>query len=109
MIFFIIFEDLSIWDKLENNCSIYIHRIGTHPDFKGRNLMRVVTDFAIDYAKKHNRQFVRMDTWNRNERLKNYYLGFGFKEVGTRLLPSSKTIHQHHWGETCVFLELSVG
>ena len=109
VILFIIFEDLAVWDKLENNCSIYIHRIATHPDFKGRNLMRVVTDFAIDYAKKHNRQFVRMDTWNRNDRLKNYYLKFGFKELGTRILPSNEAIHPHHWGETCVFLELPVG
>ena len=107
-IFTITFEDVLIWDKLENLCSVYLHRIATHPDFKGRNLMRVITDFAVDFAKKNNRQFVRMDTWNGNDNLKNYYLQFGFNIVGTRILPNDERLNKHYWGETCVYLELKI-
>lgn len=70
--------------------------------------MRVITDFAVDFAKKHHRQFVRMDTWNKNDNLKNYYLQFGFKIVGTRLLPNDERLNKHYWGQTCVYLELKI-
>ena len=101
-------EDELIWDKRENHCSVYLHRIVTHPDFKGKNLMQTVTDFATGFAKTHNRSFVRMDTWNNNEPLKNYYLKFGFQIVGTRLLPKDSRLNSHYWGETCVYLELKI-
>ncbi len=107
-IFYIGFEDELIWDERENYCSVYLHRIVTHPDFKGKNLMQTVIDFALSFAKKHNRRFVRMDTWNNNEPLKNYYLKFGFQIVGMRTLPNDARLNPHYWGETCVYLELKV-
>ena len=106
--FYIGFEDELIWDERENHCSVYLHRIVTHPDFKGKNLMQFVTDFAVSFAKKHDRRFVRMDTWNNNEPLKNYYLKFGFQIVGTRKLPEDERLHAHYWGETCVYFEMKV-
>ena len=107
-IFLISLEDELIWQKLENYNSVYIHRIANHPDFKGRNLMQTITDFAIDLAKKHNRQFIRLDTWNRNEKIKKYYQKFGFKIVGTRLFVPEDKINPHYWGETCVYMELEI-
>ena len=48
--------------------------------------MQTVADFVLSFAKNHNRRFVRMDTRNNNEPLKNYYLKFGFQIVGARAL-----------------------
>ena len=58
-IFSVTFSDVFIWKEKNTDAAIYIHRIVTNPEFRGRKFVPVITDWAIDYA--INRQKIRAD------------------------------------------------
>ena len=57
----ITYSDAQIWEGSENNSSIYIHRIATNPEYRGKNLVQVIVDWSKNYAQKHQKQSIRMD------------------------------------------------
>src|SRR5215813_12683776 len=46
----ITFEDKQIWGKMDNNNSIYIHRIATNPKFRGHRFVDLIVSWAKYYA-----------------------------------------------------------
>src|SRR5690606_34732740 len=74
----ITFSDAQIWEEKENNSSIYIHRIATNPEFRGQNFVQKIVDWAKDYAVDKNKEYIRMDTCGKNEKLINHYKKCGF-------------------------------
>jgi predicted GNAT family N-acyltransferase len=69
----ITYSDAQIWEDRENNASIYIHRIATNPEFRGKNFVQVIVDWSISFARKQNKHGIRMDTCGKNNKLiKNY-------------------------------------
>src|SRR5690606_27841614 len=61
--FSIQYSDPYIWRNRDNNDAIYLHRIVSHPDFRGEKQFEKVLNWAIRHARKNHRKFVRMDTW----------------------------------------------
>ena len=55
-------NDPQIWEERNEDPAIYIHRISTHPDFKGRGLVNEIVTWSRDFAKEKNKKYVRMDT-----------------------------------------------
>ncbi|WP_367889208.1 GNAT family N-acetyltransferase [Polaribacter filamentus] len=53
--------------------AIYIHRISTNPNFRGRNLVSEIAKWSKNYAIHKDKKFVRMDTVGENVGLINYY------------------------------------
>jgi hypothetical protein len=39
------------WEERDCNDAIYIHRIATHSDFRGHNFVKIIVDWAKEYAK----------------------------------------------------------
>ena len=76
------FDDPLIWEVQNADPAVYIHRIATHPAFRGNNLVSKIVQWAVKYAKTYNKRFVRMDTVGRNEKLIGHYEKCGFSFWG---------------------------
>ena len=100
----ITFSDIQIWEAQENHASIYIHRIATNPEFRGNNFVQTIVDWAKNYALKHNKQFIRMDTCGNNQKLIRHYTHCGFAYLGMKKLTNSSDLPSHyHQAEVCFF------
>lgn len=107
-IFAITFNDPQIWEERDLQPSIYIHRIVSHPDFRGSAFVSNIVDWAISYAKINHLQFVRMDTWADNEKLLAYYTSFGFEHVGSIKIAPNSGLPKHYEGISLNLFEIAV-
>jgi ribosomal protein S18 acetylase RimI-like enzyme len=87
-----------LWGEKDKNNAIYLHRIATHPDYKGRQLINRIIDWSLIHARKAGRKFIRMDTWGDNDRLSNYYIKAGFRLVGKQFITKNESLPEHYWG-----------
>ncbi|MFB0907125.1 MAG: hypothetical protein QMB03_02375, partial [Spirosomataceae bacterium] len=62
-------NDEAIWEEKDQNDAIYIHRIATNAELRGNNFVMKIVGWAKDFARKHNREYVRLDTLGNNTRL----------------------------------------
>jgi len=98
------FSDIQIWEARENHASIYIHRIATNPEFRGNNFVQTIVDWAKNYALKHNKQFIRMDTCGNNQKLISHYTNSGFEFLGMKKLKNTSDLPSHyHKADVCYF------
>jgi len=102
-IFAITFNDPVIWGEKDKDPAMYIHRIVTHPAFRGNNCVKNIVDWAIDFGQKNAIQFVRLDTWGDNQKLINHYTNCGFTFLGISEKISDETLPKHY---DCISLSL---
>ena len=108
-IFSVMYSDPVIWGKEQDaEPSVYLHRIAVHPEFKGRNMMLLVKEWAMEHAVKSGKRFVRMDTWGHNENLRRYYIGCGFDYLGQRHLEQRENEPAHYGGSILSLFQLKV-
>lgn len=79
--------------KNENN--IYVHRLATDPIFWGLGNGKKLMDFAEDFAKNHNYNSVRLDTFSQNKRNHRFYESRGYKRLGDIFFPKQSE-HPFH-------------
>tara|TARA_R110002074_G_scaffold39190_1_gene105504 strand:+ start:5765 stop:6283 length:519 start_codon:yes stop_codon:yes gene_type:complete len=100
----ITFSDAQIWEKRNEDPAIYIHRIATNPEFRGHNFVGSIVEWAKDYAKIHNKQYIRLDTIGDNTRLITHYCNCGFNFLGMFELPNVDELPPHYKeGPACLF------
>ncbi|MCF6288924.1 MAG: GNAT family N-acetyltransferase [Proteobacteria bacterium] len=104
----ITFSDPLIWESRNSNPSIYIHRISTNPDFRGRNLVFKIVEWAKEYGKSKNLDFIRMDTVGENKKLILYYEKCGFDFIGLSKLKNTKGLPEHYNNATVSLFELKL-
>lgn len=97
-IFSVAYEDPVIWGTGSHISAMYIHRIVTNPEFRGRSYVKRIVEWAREHAAENAIRFIRMDTWADNLKLKNYYLGCGFDWRGTVSPVDSPTLPAHYRG-----------
>lgn len=102
------FTDPLIWEERNNDPAIYIHRIATHSDFRGKNLVLEIVKWANKYAKENNKKFIRMDTVGRNEKLIDHYQNCGFNFLGLFKLKNTEGLPQHYDHATVSLFELNL-
>jgi len=107
-IFSITYNDPILWGERSNAAAIYIHRIVTDPEFRGRGYVQAITDWAKQYAKVKGSRFVRMDTWSDNQKLLDYYQNCGFKFLGNVTPEESDTLPPHYRGLRLALLEIDL-
>lgn len=102
-IFLIIYDDPFIWGERNKDPSVYIHRIVTHPEFRGKHLTKKIIDWAKEHGKSFGKKYIRIDTWGENKKLTDYYIqcGFTFLEIITPI--STENLPSHY---TCISLSL---
>lgn len=77
-VFLTTYSDPVIWGARNEEPSVYLHRIVTHPAHHGKNNMQKIIAWAKEHGKSLGKQFIRMDTWGDNPRLVDYYIRCGF-------------------------------
>lgn len=107
-VFSVLYNDPIIWKEKDKDPAIYLHRIATNLNFKGKGMMQLITNWAYEYAAQHQKKYIRMDTWGDNENLKNYYIKFGFKHMGQVSLPENHELPSHYWGSTLSLFEIKI-
>lgn len=96
--------DPQIWEERNLDPAIYIHRIATHPNARGQQMVKKIIDWAIAYAKDLNKTYVRLDTLGENTRLIDYYQNMGFTFLGLFSIKDPKGLPQHyHTAPVCLF------
>lgn len=97
-------NDELIWGNANNEPSVYIHRIASNPNFRGRNLVKYMVDWADDYCVDKNLKYVRMDTVGLNQGLISHYKKNGFDFLGTKKLDNVDDLPNHYSkGPVCLF------
>ena len=97
-------NDELIWGNENNEPSVYIHRIATNPDFRGRNLVKHIVGWADNYCIDNNLKYVRMDTVGLNKGLISHYKKLGFDFLGTKELDNVEDLPEHYSeGPVCLF------
>lgn len=107
-VFMTAYNDRAIWDEKDDDSAIYIHRISTNPDFRGRGFVKLITDWAIDLARSSQIDFVRLDTWQENTRLHQIYIKAGYTYVREKLINPTEDLPRHYWGITLGLFEIKI-
>ncbi|WP_342662754.1 GNAT family N-acetyltransferase [Gelidibacter mesophilus] len=82
--------------------------MATNPDFRGRNFVKIIVDWAINLAKEQNKQFIRMDTCGKNEGLITHYQRCGFDFLGTKKLNNVSHLPAHYHNVEVCFFEIQL-
>jgi GNAT superfamily N-acetyltransferase len=96
--FSVTYQDPIIWGKRSEEPALYLHRIVTNPDFRGRGFMQHIIQWARQHGQDLGKQYIRMDTWGDNRELINYYLACGFKSLGLMELQETAGLPKHYAG-----------
>lgn len=90
------FDDPQIWEDRNADPSVYIHRIATNPEFRGRNLVENIVESTKQYAKANEKRFIRMDTVGENTGLITHYTKCGFDFLGLFKLTNTEGLPSHY-------------
>ncbi len=104
----ITFHDKQIWEHLENDSSVYIHRIATSSEFRGQNFVNNIATWAVEFAKQNHKTHVRMDTVGENTKLINHYKNCGFEFVGLSKLKNTQNLPAHYHEATVSLFEIKL-
>ncbi|MEO6759005.1 MAG: GNAT family N-acetyltransferase [Saprospiraceae bacterium] len=88
--------------------AIYLHRIVTDPRFRGQNMVAKIVTWAREYGKIQGKKYLRMDTWNENLRLKEYYLAAGFDYLGAVTPTDFSALPSHYAGISLALFEMVI-
>ncbi len=90
------FSDEQIWEEKNKDRAIYIHRIATHPNFRGNNFVQKIVSWAKIYAEKKKLQYIRLDTLGNNTKLIQHYKNAGFDFLGMHTLQNTSDLPEHY-------------
>ena len=107
-IFAIAFNDETIWGKMDERPSVYIHRIVTHPNYRGTNYVKTIMEWAVNFGSVNGKQFVRMDTWGDNQKLIDYYQKCGFTFIGLLDKITNDSLPAHYQGIQLSLFEIAI-
>lgn len=97
-------SDELIWGKENVKPALYIHRIATHPDFRGQKLVKKIVNWADDFCIKHDLKYIRLDTVGKNEGLIHHYTKLGFDFLGIYHLENTDGLPEHYnAADVCLF------
>ena len=99
------FSDKQIWEEKDRDDAIYIHRLCTHPEFRGQRLLDRVIEWARRYAREQGRRYIRLDTLGNNAGLIRHYRSAGFDYLGIVRLSDTSGLPQHYqdYADCCLF------
>ncbi|QIL39835.1 GNAT family N-acetyltransferase [Pedobacter sp. HDW13] len=106
-VFAVTFNDKLIWGERDHD-AIYIHRIVTHPNFRGYAFVKEIIKWATQYSLDNGLKYIRMDTWADNEKLLEYYTGCGFEYVGVVTMQKTDGLPKHYEGISLSLFEIVV-
>ncbi|MBZ4191800.1 GNAT family N-acetyltransferase [Niabella beijingensis] len=105
----ITYTDPSIWGDRDRNDAVFIHRICTHPAYRGNRYIDAITTWARAHAAQLGRRYVRLDTLGNNQKLVRHYTAAGFTFLGIVTLTDTRQLPLHYQLEPhCCLFEITV-
>ena len=104
----ITYDDALIWEEKDKEPSIYLHRIVTSPNFRGQNMLKKVIEWAKIFALANNKQYLRLDTFDENKALVNYYIQNGFDYLGFMQMKKSDNLPAHYENAKLALLQMKI-
>lgn len=101
-------SDPYIWEEKNSDPAIYIHRISTKSNFRGRNLVKKIVEWCRKHAQEKNKKFIRMDTVGKNIGLINHYKKCGFEYLGLTKLNQTSDLPDHYHNATVSLFQISL-
>jgi ribosomal protein S18 acetylase RimI-like enzyme len=74
-----VYEPVSWLSEDGNN--YYVHRLAIHPDYQHQGMAKTLMDFAESFARKHNGDSIRLDTFSKNKRNQRFYEARGYTKL----------------------------
>jgi ribosomal protein S18 acetylase RimI-like enzyme len=105
IVFSVRYTDKIIWRDLDTGNSIYLHRIVVNPKCKGKRLFGTILNWAIEHAKQKGLSSIRMDTWEANPTIIEYYKSFGFTFIENFTTPDNEELPVHNRNLALTLLE----
>ena len=102
------FTDPLIWEERNIDPSVYIHRIATNENYRGKNFVIDIVKWAKNYAVLNEKKFVRLDTVGLNEKLIAHYTKCGFTFLELRRLKDTDGLPAHYHNADISLFELEV-
>ncbi len=102
------FTDPLIWEERNIDPSVYIHRIATNSDFRGRNFVMDIVKWSKAHAVLNDKQFIRLDTVGLNEKLIAHYEKCGFTFLHLTKLKNTVGLPAHYHNADISLFELEV-
>ena len=102
------FTDPLIWEEKNIDPAVYIHRIATNPDHRGKDLVLCIVDWARLYVKANHKKFIQLDTVGNNTGLIKHYQRCGFNFLGLFKLKNTMGLPAHYENATVSLFELKV-
>lgn len=81
MVFSAIYSDKLLWQDLDHDDAVYVHRLVVNPESRGQGLFKHVFEWLIADAQSKGRKYLRLDTWGDNPKMIAYYESFGYKFI----------------------------
>lgn len=94
--FVLAFQNKQIWNDIGQDKAVYIHRVATNADFRGRSYMSKIVLFAKEIAQEKNLNFIRLDTHSGNQKLTSYYEKCGFIDKGIKRIDWTPDLPIHY-------------
>ena len=107
-VFVITFSDPCIWQERSNDPSIYIHRIATHPAYRGNGFVKHIVSWAKSFAIENKKSFIRMDTGSGNDKLNRYYIDCGFTYLGVQEYLITDGLPEHYKDGSSSLFEIKI-
>jgi GNAT superfamily N-acetyltransferase len=105
IVFSVRYSDKIIWRNLDTGNSIYLHRIVVNPKCKGKRLFGAILEWTIEHAKQKRLSSIRMDTWEANPTIIEYYKSFGFEFIENFTTPDNEELPVHNRNLALTLLE----
>ncbi|MHA6727630.1 GNAT family N-acetyltransferase [Chryseobacterium sp. A301] len=102
----ITYSDPEIWKQDDGVSSLYIHRIATNPNFRGNNYVKIIVDWAKEFAT--DKKFIRMDTCGENHKLIQHYQNCGFDFLGIKKLEVFSNLPSHYENADVCYFEIKL-
>ena len=102
----ITFSDPKIWEEKDTDPAVYIHRIVTHPDFRGQAFVEKIVEWAKVFAAKNGKEYIRLDTVGENLKLIEHYKRCGFHFLGLVKLKDTTGLPEHYQDAVVSLFEL---
>jgi ribosomal protein S18 acetylase RimI-like enzyme len=102
------FDDPLIWEEKNADPAVYIHRIATNPEHRGNNLVQKIVDWSKEYAVENGKEYIRLDTVGKNEKLIEHYTNSGFTYLGLLKLQNTEGLPAHYDNASVSLFELKV-
>jgi hypothetical protein len=107
-IFSISYNDAATWGEWDTGRALFLHRIITHPQFKGQRIFEKVLDWARCTAREKGIAYIRIDTWTDNPAIIAFYEAYGFHIVAARTTPDSPELPEQNRHLRVTLMQLPV-